>query len=737
MRDYRYFDDEKLKVSSMSYRSFTQAYADPVTYTNKLNIHYSSSFYSMIYHSYPVSLRYILDNIPLVAQSDYVVLLESNLATIKSIPKTMEHPSLVTAGKRHMKDSLVASFDECLICSTHGNTSVESSSRGTHNFYVSMMSVVAGSTGRHTDVVSSHCFSFPSREMNYRQLLLWCANNGVRHSTSSIRESITIYDFIDSSSCEAYNRVLESNRCYDNGDYEVYRLKGEKVLELSVHSSRDRSIIEQRILGMFSQLDATIQECFVDPMDLDCSDIARLRATNSIAFDGMYCRKAPPRVQPIVIRLEQVEGVLKSGRMILIYEDRYYTTKDKSVSGGEDYIGMVNRFGDYDPRKRYNALIRTYKKNHLLSKSFKELKAYVLRNSQDPTRGSISREDILLPKHMEYLYEMQIHNPILEVSGIHTKKMVLTNTNKVLTGEVPDYVRSLLNTSKVRRYVSEHSGSGLLQVCGVDSAHFLNYALENKLKHKDTMFLTDAVVADNIMSSNVDHRLYGKLLEEYTGVSLIVFDIEGLVPYRCSKLEKNRSMLLLLSSDGTYDMVRAIPEEGDTIPIANIKSIINSSTCMYECMSFPTSGRHEDYTLTHIKLVCYIARLASSCGIHVSYKVVPESDCKSIVELVYCSCIYYECMIKNSECRFVDSLVESRKSDSKVVKSSAWITALFKSMIHSVEDNRVTILAPVDMSSYYKWNLNLEDCLYYSPGCYRTSAREEVQLVVVSESTQW
>lgn len=192
-------------------------------------------------------------------------------------------------------------------------------------------------------------------------------------------------------------------------------------------------------------------------MDLGAIDIKTLRATNNIAFNSMYCRKAPPRVQLIVIRSLQIQNELNKGKMILIYEGRYYITKDRDISSRIDYIGIVNKFGNYDSNRPYNLIIRTYKKNHLQSKTFKKLKMYLLRHSSDPNWGYISKDDLLLPKHMEHFYNVKLHNPSADVAVIHTKKTAISNIGKVSSGEVLDYIKTMLGTSSLRVSVSVYS----------------------------------------------------------------------------------------------------------------------------------------------------------------------------------------------------------------------------------------------------------------------------------------
>ena len=456
-------------------------------------------------------------------------------------------------------------------------------------------------------------------------------------------------------------------------------------------------------------------------------DISLLRAVDYTAFDSDYCRKAPPRVQPLVVRECEVEGELLKGKMVLIYDGHYYTTKDATVSNGENYIGMINKFGDYDPSKRYTPLIRTYRKNHLLSRKFKELKAYLLRHSLDANAGYISKEDILLPKSMEYLYHTLLINPSANVVDIHTKKTVITNANKVATGEVPDYVKSLIGTRNVRRYVSVRPGTVLLHCCSIDPEPFADYVCHNLAAVDDTLCIDVDKARSDIISGNVDHRIYGKLLEMYTGLSVLVFTKDGIVPYRSSKLECG-SYYVLYFSEGVYDVISATEENGKPLRLDSIRSMVNN----LQPVNVPTSYTHRprdiDYTLTALKLVSYAALTAEELGYNVAYEVVSEDACRALVEDIYHSCIYFEGILSAKDAKYMEELVKQKRSMVYVCKGVGWLQHIYRGMLRVVEDN-VIIRSPVNMSSYHKWYLCLEDCLYYSANCYKVSAKEEVQCI--------
>jgi hypothetical protein len=735
MRQYVMFNNEDVKVDSLSYRYFTQMYADPIVYTDKLNLHYASFSSTIIYHRFPISLKSVLDRLPTTSQDDVVVLVEGNLGMIKSRPKLMTKSDISIQNYKHEKETLVASFRNSTIRCDQRYTTVESDDSYSHDKYVRLLSILTDSVGRERHTVSNHCFSFPSRELNYKQILHWLDSRHIPNSKNHSGVSVVIKGFVDDGDCEVFNRTLDSHRCYDNGDYEVYRLRGDVVLEIIVCSGRDKDHIFQRILSMYHELDHTIQETFADPMDLGDSDIAMLRATNSLAFDSMYCRKAPPRVQPVVIRKSQIPTELAKGKMILVYESLYYTTRDKETSGGADYIGIVNKFGYYDPSKPYSPIIRTYKKNHLVSKTFKELKAYLLRHSTDHNCGYISPEDILLPESMRYLYSTIIHNNSADVSVIHTKKTVVANSNKVSSSEVPDYIKSMLGTNSIRRIMMKDKlGTGLLETCEVDSKGFFKFVLLNN-DHTDTLSLTDDIIEQDITTGNVDHRVYGKLVEEYTGCSLIVFSMEGLVPYRISKLTKSKYRLLFLSADGTYDYIVALPQNNKQLNIIATKETVNSTTPENIGNLSSLSGRNIDYTLVMIKLVCYVSRVSKMLNLDVSCELIPEERCRELVENVYNSCIYYECIAKASGARYINEMVNIRKTTCRINRSILWIKHILGDIVvldaseQSGSIRTVTILSPVDITKYNLWDINLEDCLYDSVNCYKLSNHEEIQYI--------
>ena len=728
MRNYNFFSGENVDVSKVSYRDFTQAYADEVTYHYKLNAHYTAQFLTIIHYRYPLSLRSLLDRMILEDASDYITLSEGSLITIKSIPTIMADPETVVEGKKIPKSSLFGSYKSTSIYSDYKMCIIESDQNSDHMRYVRTMAMLTDSTGREENTKLLHRYEFPSREFNYFQIVEWARRSGISHSVNESQMSITLENFVSGSRCEVQCKKLEYSKCYYNGDYETYRLKGDYILELTINSDVSREMMYNKILAMYHELDKSITQQYPDPMLLGASDcISLLRAVDSITFDSEYCRKAPPHVQPLVIRESDIVAELNKGKMILRYNGNYYTTKDRSVSRGEDYIGMINKFGDYDPSKAYNPVIRTYRKNHLLSKKFKEFKAYLLRHSIDVHSGYISRDDVLLPKNLEYLYTTPIINPPLQIVDIHTKKTIITNINKVATGEVPDYVKSLLGSKDVRRYIAARPGTGLLHCCNVEPKAFAEYVRNNLDLYYDTISIDSKVAERDILAGNVDHRIYGKLLETYTDRSLLVFCNDGLIPYRYSKLE-SREYYILYQDGKSYDVVYAIPESGESLKLATVKEMVNAQQPSNFKQPVTHKTRDIDYTLAILKLVSYAATVSEALGYRVTYSIVSEDECESLAERVYGSCCYYESLVPNANSKYMKELMLARRSNSIIVKSIKWLQYIYGSMIH-VTDDSVDIRSPVDMSKYHKWNLSLEDCLYYSAECYKVRMNEEVQRI--------
>lgn len=733
MGNYEFFNDETVKPSKMSYRDFTQMYVDPIIVPNVYNIHYECILGSYIYHNYPISLRSVMDRFELRDSGDYCTLSEGNTLLIKTIPKIMAPPDDVyKRDTLHDTDTLMIKYRGSVArCDTRYSI-VESTDETAHTELLDVIYRLVDATLPIECAVSKHIFSFPSREINYKQIAAWLTNGRVPHSRMENAQHISTADFIPGAQCEIVNRVLDCHKCYDNSRYEIYRLKSDKVLEISVSSIKTRAEIESSILQMCQTLSKEIHEDFPDPMSIDSTNIAKLRATNSIVFDGMYCRKAPPQVQPLVIRQSEIESVLASDRMILIYNGLYYTTMPKSQSKGNNYIGIINRFGDYNPSKPYIPIIRTYKKNHLQSTTFKELKAYLLRHSQDPTRGNISPLDILLPPSMQYLYKVPLMNPPLDIVNIHTKKTSITDINKVASGEVPDYMKSVLGVSHVRRIVLASRGTGLLDVCKVDPIVLHRYIAENLDSLQDLASMSMDTITKQVKDGMLDHRLYGKAIESLIDKCLIVFDITGVVPYRCSKYESENYVLLFLSASGMYDELQVAAKLGELFEnVRALRDVINDKHMDVSGYMKRMPSRDVDYTLIMLRLVSYITRHARENAATIEYKIIPESECKYYVEKIYTRTIYYEGITKCSNARFLEKLVRVRKSNCSCDVNLQWICSVLRDMIPVETFAGLVVISPVDMSLYHPWNFNLEQCLYYSHKCYIVRDNEEVQRIML------
>lgn len=732
MSYYKYFDTPNFYiVSKGSYWDFTQRFIAPKSSGKKLNIHKDSTFTADIFPNFPVSQHYVLDNIELDSDNSYATLEENNRVILKSIPCLMEPPDAnILKSKYHEKDCLLVYNSKCTVRYDMRMCSIISKDIVTHKDIVTKLCRIM-ETDQVSHFTTRQTFYFPSREINYNQIVHWLNSKSIQTFPVGELQHIIVENLFDNSKCEICNKVLEANKCYYNEQYEIYRLRGEKVLEITISGNVQETIIQQRLDSIFSELDESITEDHKDPMDLDATNIAKLRATNSIIFDSLYCRKAPPDFQPLVIKKCQIEEHVKKGKMILMYKNMYYTTKDKEDSRGQDFIGMINKFGDYDPRKLYVPIIRTYKKNHLLSKNFKELKAYLLRNSRDPNVSYIDKADLILPLHMSHLYNIPLYNKDPEISTIHSKKTSASKSNKVLTAEVPDTIKTLLGTSFIERLLVQGKGSKLLECCKVDSRSFLLYVKINFSKYEDLRNVEYSYMVSCFDSGNLDHRLYGKLIEDYTGFSLIVFDIDGVIPYRCSKCSKEKSILLFRCSDSTYEKIVITEQVDISTNIRTLKNILKDAKCiLYEEIKSYKS-RPIDYTWTLICLLGYAMRKAKEFLLNVDCVLIRECHCEQIVEDIYRKCIYFEGWVKNTNSKYHENFVISGIKHSCINVTKELLFYVMYPLIYKITADEIIFLSPINILDYNPVNLTLEDCLYGSSNSFKLRKNEEIQCLLI------
>lgn len=733
MRDYGYFSDESVDLSKISYRDFTQSFVEqdisPMV-SSKVHPHYEGKFISTVYFEYPTSLRSILDKIRLVTKGDYVLLSEGDVVYIKFAPVTMD--SSPPTYKPPDKDCLYAEVAGSTLKADNSHILVTSPSRDLLRSLVSTVEHWVSVT-KVDNISSEHMFSFPRREIHYSQILEWLRRKGIRYNSSDTSQHIIAEGFADQSRYEFMNVTLDINKCYREGGTEVYRIKGDTMFQILVHSSKSRGHIERTLRSIYGELDNTISDVYPDPLELDATNIAKLRATNSLVFDSLYCRKAPPIVQPLIIQESQIEESLAMGKMILRYQGILYTTRHSSVSKGQDYIGMINRFGDYDPSRPYIPIIRTYKTNHLISRNFKEFKAYLLRHSTHPNSGYISQEDLILPQGLAYLYRRRVVNPDPVVESIHSKKTIIANTNKVSTGEVPDSIKTLLGTSGVRRHIENHNGTGLLDICDITGEELLIYAIYNRERYKDLISLSVEDIERDVLSHNVDHRVYGKLIEDMTSTCLIVFSMDGLVPYRYSRCEAHDCLLLFMSPSGRYDRVAVNIHDRIKYNVKHLKDLVNSVDTPDSISLVKPPTRPVDYTHVYLRLLGYLYHSCKSLEIDVSYKIIDEAEVPDIVEEIYNGMVHYEGYVRIPEQRYPEGSVFSRGQQCRVLVSKDLLLKAYSPMVSADRGKEIVVFSPIDMSRYNAWNFLYEDCLYFGIGCYCLGEKEEIRVVPRSD----
>ena len=728
MRLYRFFSTEDVKVESLSYREFTQMFVERVRNKLLLDVYYRCSLESNVFFPYPISLRWLLDMFKLEYREDYYVLSENRRLTIKTKPRLMEpETKVIRKDKAVESNCLNMHRRSSVLVVTNSMANIKSKDCDMHLDHITKMcSYVGYKNVQHVRLL--HKFFFPNREINFLQLESYLDTQCIAYSRVQGRRHIRVDSLIEGCDCEIVEEPLESNKCYYFKDYEIYRLKGEYILQIRVSSTKDRSYIQEKISELCSLLDTSILQDYIDPMTLDNLPIAKLRASNSNIFTCLYCRKASPQIQPVVISKCEIDRELAKGKMILIFDGRYYTTKDEP-NKGQAFIGMINKFGDYDPTKPYVPIIRTYKKFHIASKEFKELKAYLLRHSPNPNEGTISREDILLPRHLESWYDIKISNPDSKVSSVHSKKTSVSGSSKTSTGEVPDYIKSLLGTDNVVRVINSKSKCSLLTSFNVDQNDFMNYCKTHMNRYMDMSTLSWEDVFKDFCTDELDHRIYGKALEDFTGYNIIVFSRDGLVPYKQSNCSKDKYVLLYTLKSFMYDAILIGEANYPISKLSMLKEIHNRNNLDPINIPLVSERRPIDYVKVHIALVSYLYRWCKDSNISVTCRLVDKGRCKEIVERVYRNTTYYEAIVKCSIQGFIDTLVTSYRSHYSIKLCNAIVFETLMGVVYGYSLTEVVCLSPVDMGKYHPWSFTLEECLYFSVDCYLLNKDEEVQIL--------
>lgn len=732
MQRYKWFDTPELELSRLSYRTFTQCFVTPVVSETREHLCYEASFSCRIVHAFPASLRRILDILPLYSRDDVVLLREGKLLSIKRCPKLMEKQGDDAAlSGLLVPESLLYKGSSISITCNVATTRIEASNESQYIAARDRLSTQLESIGGVKDESKLHVFTAASSELNFDQAVDWLRRSGCRHKVNAEYRNAVTEDAIPDSRCNFTEVVLNTQRCYDNGEYEVFRTKGSRVLRVEVCSRQSRGELQQHVQSIIGSFNKGITSTMPISVDPQLTNIGRLRANDSVLFDSAYCRKAPPRVQPLLITAKDVESVLSSGRMVLVYQGSYYTTSDPSRSQGYNYLGMINRFGDYDPTKPYVPMLRTYKTNHLLSTSFKEFKAYLLRNSPNPHVGVISPEDLLLPSSMSHLYNSPLYNPDIALLSIHSKKTMVSKALKVQTAEVPDYVKTLLGTTTARRQIAAWMGTGLLEACGVDREVLQIAAL--KKQWVDLMGVDASSIVAMINKGELNHRLYGKCIEEITDYSVVVFDSEGIVPYRHSTYGKKRYVLLYQSPSGCYDTITTDPRvQKDVATRLDKLCDMCNGLDRVPVVGRARAYRPVDTTEVALRVVSWITLWCNNNDVSVECIVVTEEECRHLVSELYDHIrLPYMGCIRAGYNSFEPTLVLSRRGLLKAVMNRWWLASLFRPLISSHDAKRLKLYSPVDMNQWHPWRYSLEDTLYFNTDCYGLSDSEELCTIAV------
>ena len=698
------------------------------TFTEK-DIHVVSTFNTIIKLEFPISMRSFFDNMKLMSYGDCVILYESN-STIKKYKVKPLDKITQKLEKNNKNENIIAHIKSSIVRLDNMLCSVESTNSSDHDTMVDFCCTKLLSKVITYEQIC-HSIVIPNRQINFKQFVNWLTTKNIQFTKIHNEEYVKVDQLFQNCKCEIRNVTLESNRYYDNVSNPIYRLRGEKILQIDVYGNIEVSTIKELLFSYSSEFNTNITEYHVNPLSLQAEDIARLRSSNGYIFDNEYCRKAPPRVQPIVIEENQIDQELSKGKMILKYGDHYYTTKDANISNGENYIGMINQ-ADLDPRDpNYKPIIRTYKTNHLYSVKYKELKTYLLRNYYVPNRlvqGYIDPKDIILPLHMKDLYKLKITNQIYNRDVIHTKKTRVLDAKKAHTGEVPDYIKSVLDTDAIIRFIYKGKDSGLLNWLGVDKEELKVYIRNNIID--DLKNIDVSTLEGLIDSGELDHRLFGKALENTVNKNIIVFGMDGVIPYRVSKYERVENITLFQydTDDGIkYDYL-SINNEETKYKLGEIVNKINTKDDqdVLKFINFVPSKRKVDYVHIHIKICQYIRKICEENDCNVIYNIIDESQCKDYVEKIYNRIIYFEGYRKvspNYNSLYVWTHGEYNHVHKKV---SLLYRFLPEFMEYDAVSGNVAMNSVINLNEYCSWNLNLEDCLYNTTDCYHIENDEEL-----------
>lgn len=754
-----YFDEEhEDNMVTLSRASEFMRHYDKVDIKLRdFDLSVSGYFMSVIYHPYPYLLKSILDRVrcdivqePML-YNPYCVLHYENFSIVKHIPELLSNRDALRKDLTLELDTLNVFYKYSTVLSRDTYTEIKSRDKHSHSIVVSYWEDLLGCMRITERDLFSYTFVLPDGSVDYYQVYTYLQKIDNNLQVSVNPQISNVKRYCEISSYRGYRirvaeTVLTSSKTYSDTKNSYCLAAGDTVLTFHIYNNRiyDEHVSEEDARNIVNEiLTYSLCEDFNIPSirsHYTLSNFQRLKITDPTLFGRDYCRFVPPRCQPICVPEEYVQDELDKGKIVIKLRGNYYTSKDAHMSGGYNYIGFINvdsKDSDGLP------IIRTYLKNHLLSPNYKALKNWAINvdvvELEDGGKcGKIDKERVLLPKSLSFLYDVILYNPKFVPSEVHTKKTTLNRFEKVVSGELPDYVRTILRDNKARRVVvNKENGNGLLECCNiVDRESFRVYVLSNREKYRDLDGKLATDIEKDIITGYVDHRIYGKCIEDYSGYGIIVFTKDGIIPYRYSDIESDNVVLLYLLPNGIYDKVMM---HRNDLPIyklvQELKQIHNEKVNVPDIIE-STMRRRVDYTRVYISLVCYLARIMENAGITVKYHLIEEDECASICEKIYARNICVEGNFKLLDEVEIDEEYGhyiSRHKYTLFFPSAKLISNyILEGMAYVVdgEEDTVYILSPVDLEGYTLWNYTLEQCLYYSIDCYMRDDKTEIVRIV-------
>lgn len=755
-------------ISTMSYAMFIDKYAvekeeDAFTY----DLSMSGLFVSHIEHPYPYLLKSVLDRVKVYDESTrttaYCILKYDRFAHVKHVPQlTSDKPAL----RRDVgceSDTLTVEYGESTVTCTVMHTEIRSTDRNVHGGLVAYWEGLLGTHKTASKDIYRYAFALPDDTVKYHQVVLAVRERGVTHEvvrttkielgdadleTAQYLEITADTQFL----VQVADIQLKASRTYTDTLHPYCRISGDTVLTFFLTPKSlthgDTTIDDarqcvQRILRWAASRPVIMQSGKTVSTN---TNISILRTKDHKLFGQDFCRCVPPRSQPIWVDPAHVDEELAKGKIVIVYNGNHYTTKDREVSGGMDYIGFINTVAS---QKTYTQhIIRTYRRNHLdTTLRFRQIKDWALDIVAVGTTGGkwgkINRSKVLLPLKLQHLYDKVIYNPAHVINPVMTKKTTINRDEKVTAGELPDYLKTMLGNPKAyRRVVLSLRGNKLLEACNVTPAQF-NEVVELALATvrdgcadiRDLDGKTEMDVIHDLNTCELDHRLYGKVIERVTGYGVLVFTRDGIVPYRYSHIEADRLIPLYLLPSGKYDLVVG----GATAIIDGAKAeefkAIHNVPIEVPSPRVMTPSRDVDYTLVCIALVSHLSRWLLERGIAVEYELVHVEECKRLCESVYRCNIPEERHFKlDSKSAITDGLVvckESRGRSSAIyeLQDVLMLHHLYREFVSQKEGSDgdcVLVKSPVDMSQYTLFDYSLEDSLYPTLGAYMVDAHTEI-----------